>query len=179
MRASTLPTVLALATLAAACGDQAPGPTDSLQATVNVSFSRADPKNGHTHLTGDQEIPARETQAQGQLKLQLAADGASISYRLIATNIDNILQAHLHLAPAEANGPIVAWLYPAAPPAMLIPGRHSGVLATGEITTLVGPLAGADIQVLWEEIQAGRVYANVHTSQFPGGEVRGQVSTGG
>lgn len=178
MRASTLPAVLALAVLATACGDQAPSPTDSL-ATVNVTFSRADPRNGHTHLSGDNEIPVRDTRAQGQLKLQLADDGESIAYQLIASNIENVLQAHLHLAPADSNGPIVAWLYPAGPPATLIPGRHDGVLASGDITTLVGPLEGAEIQVLWEQIKAGRVYGNVHTVRFPPGEVRGQVRTGG
>jgi hypothetical protein len=179
MRTSTFPALLTLAALAAGCADQAPSPTDSLEATVSVSFSRADPTNAHTHLSGDEEVPARDTQAQGQLKLKLSGDGSSIAYKLIATNIDNIQQAHLHLAPAEVNGPIVAWLYPAAPPAQLIPGRHTGILAEGEITVLVGPMAGQDIADLWEQIQAGNVYGNVHTVQFPGGEIRGQVRTGG
>ncbi len=179
MRAATFPSLLAMAALAAACGDQTPGPTDSLEATVAVSFSRADPKNAHTHLSGGEEVPARETRSQGQLKLALSADGSSIAYKLIATNIDDVLQAHLHLAEAGVNGPIVAWLYPDAPPAQLIPGRHTGSLAEGEITVLVGPMAGQEITELWEEIKAGNVYGNVHTVEFPGGEIRGQVSGGG
>jgi hypothetical protein len=179
MRASTFPTLLAAASLAAGCGDRAPGPTDSLEATVAVAFSRADPTNGHTHLSGDEEVPARDTRAQGQLKLTLGADGTSIAYRLIATNIDDIQQAHLHLAPAGVNGSIVAWLYPDGPPAVLIPGRHTGILAEGEITELVGPMAGQEITDLWEEIQAGNIYGNVHTVQFPAGEIRGQVRSGG
>lgn len=179
MRTPNFPTLFAAAALAAGCGDQAPSPTDGLEATVAVVFSRADPTNGHTHLSGDEEVPARDTQAQGELKLALRADGTAIAYRLIATNIDDILQAHLHLAPAGTNGGIVAWLYPDGPPAQLIPGRHTGILAEGEITELVGPMAGQTITDLWEEIQAGNIYGNVHTSEFPGGEIRGQVSTGG
>jgi CHRD domain len=179
MRTSALPALLALAALATGCGEGTETPTDALRATVDVTFSRADPTSGHTHLAGANEVPARETRAQGQLELRLAPDGSSISYRLMATNIDDVFMAHLHLAPAGSNGPIVAWLYPAAPPPQPIPGRHTGILAQGEITTLFGPLEGQGIDALWEQIEAGQVYGNVHTSQYPGGEVRGQVRTGG
>jgi hypothetical protein len=50
-------------------------------------------------------------------------------------------------------------------------------LAEGTITEddLVGGLAGESLEVLIEEIKAGNTYVNVHTSQNPGGEVRGQI----
>ena len=85
--------------------------------------------------------------------------------------------AHIHLAPAGANGPVVAWLYPSAPPLQLIPGRYQGVLAEGTITAddLVGQLAGSALEALVEELTTANAYVNVHTSQFPGGEVRGQI----
>jgi hypothetical protein len=71
----------------------------------------------------------------------------------------------------------VAFLYPDAPPAQLIPGRSNGVLAEGVITAddLIGPLAGQSLDDLLDQIRAGNVYVNVHTTQFPGGEVRGQI----
>lgn len=185
MRTLALPVVVLTAALAA-CGDQAPSPTDGLTATV--VFSRADPTNSHTHLSGASEIPTRDTDAQGQLTLQLSPDGETLSYRLIASNIDNVFMAHLHMAAETANGPIVAWLYPSAPPAVPIPGRHDGVLAEGEITaaSLMGPLADEPLSRLVEEIIAGNIYGNVHTNDFvdpantgpgdfPGGEIRGQT----
>ena len=41
--------------------------------------------------------------------------------------------AHIHLAPAGQNDPVVAWLYPSAPPPVPIPGCSDGVLAAGVI----------------------------------------------
>lgn len=92
-------------------------------------------------------------------------------------NSQNVTMAHIHLAPAGVNGPVVVWLYPDAPPAQLLPGPSSGVLAVGTITEadLVGPLAGASLADLLDAMRAGNTYVNVHTEQYPGGEVRGQI----
>jgi hypothetical protein len=49
-------------------------------------------------------------------------------------NIENVTMAHIHVAPAGVNGPVVVWLYPEGPPPVTIPGRFSGVLATDTIT---------------------------------------------
>ena len=137
----------------------------------------AGPRNFRTHMSGREEVPPVETRAQGQAIFQLSRDGESLRYKLIVANIENVTMTHIHLAPAGANGPVVAWLYPSAPPAQLIPGRFSGVLAEGVITAgnLVGPLAGEPLSALIDEIVAGNTYVNVHTSQFPAGEVRGQI----
>jgi hypothetical protein len=137
----------------------------------------AQSKNYRANLSGGEEVPPADTRAQGQATFQLSKDGTELHYRLIVANIENVTQAHIHLAPAGVNGPVVAWLYPAAPPAQLIPGRSQGVLAEGTITAdnLVGLLAGQDLSALLSEIQAGNTYVNVHTSLFPPGEVRGQI----
>jgi hypothetical protein len=108
---------------------------------------------------------------------QLSGDGTTLSYKLIVANIENVLQSHIHLAPAGSNGGIVVWLYPSAPPAQLIPGRSQGVLAEGEITSanFVNALAGQSMDVLLGHLRSGNAYVNVHTTQFPPGEIRGQV----
>lgn len=155
--------------------DQDSTSLDAVQLTAPVLEARA----GHfgTHATGDEEVPARDTRAQGQANFHLSADGQTLSYKLIVANIENVLQAHIHLAPRGQNGGIVVWLYPDGPPAQLIPGRTQGVLAEGEITSadFVGALAGDDMDDLLAEIRASRAYVNVHTSQFPPGEIRGQL----
>jgi hypothetical protein len=90
--------------------------------------------NFRTHLTGDEEVDPVETRAQGQATFKVSADGESISYKLIFANIEDVLMAHIHLAPTGVSGGIVVWLYPDGPPPQLIEGRSDGVLATGVIT---------------------------------------------
>jgi hypothetical protein len=144
---------------------------------VASGTSTGQPRNFVAHLSGREEVPAADTRAQGQAIFHLRADGTQLSYTLIAANIQNVTQAHIHVGASGANGPVVAWLYPSAPPAVLIPGRSNGVLAEGTITAanLVGPLAGQPLSALIAQVTAGNTYAYVHTSQFPGGEVRGQI----
>lgn len=149
----------------------------ALLATAGVAAAQSDQRNFRAHLTGDEEVPPVETLAQGQAIFKLSEDGTELHYKLIVANIDNILQAHIHLGQPGVIGPVVAFLYPSAPPAVLIPGRFDGVLATGTITAddLRGPLAGASLDALIAEMRAGNTYANVHTTANPVGEVRGQI----
>lgn len=139
----------------------------------------ANSENGNlgAHLTGAGEVPAVDTLAQGQAIFQISEDGSSIHYKLIVANLVNTLQSHIHVGPPDEIGPVVAFLYPSAPPAQLIPGRFSGVLAEGEITAadLRGPLLGMPLDALLAEMAAGNTYVNVHTTANPGGEIRGQI----
>jgi hypothetical protein len=146
-------------------------------------------ENFVAHLSGDQEIPLRESSAVGQAIFRLHDDGSALSYRLIATNIDNIVASHIHIAPLGVNGPVVAFL---AGPFPAADGRHNGILAEGTIraANLVGPLAGMDFSLLVAALRTGGAYVNVHTNDgidptnegpgdFPGGEIRGQIRTAG
>jgi hypothetical protein len=158
----------------------------------------ADSLNFNTHLSGDQEVPpvgvVIDTRAKGQAEFKLSKDGTELRYKLNVSKINNVFQAHIHMAPAGVNGPIVVWLFPStAPvPGPLGGGRFNGKIAEGTITAanLVGPLAGQPLSALVDAIQAGDAYVNVHTNDgvapantgpgdFPGGEIRGQLSRRG
>ena len=142
-----------------------------------ASVTAASPKNFVTPLSAGEEVPANDSLARGAAIFQLSDDGTEMSYRLIASNIENILQSHIHIGPAGENGPVVVFLYPDAPPAVLIPGRHDGVLATGTFTAadFRGPLLGMSMDALVDALESGNAYVNVHTTQLPGGEIRGQL----
>lgn len=173
--------------LAAGCSDAATPPTaldaDALTpaGSHGPAAHAAATRNFVAPLSGGEEVPAVATEARGLARFQLSRSGDEIEYRLIVANIENVLMSHIHLAPAGQNGGVVVWLYPEGPPPQLIEGRSDGVLATGTITAdqLVGALAGEDLGALLEVMEAGGAYVNVHTSQFPGGEVRGQIRAGG
>jgi hypothetical protein len=148
-------------------------------------------RNSSIHLAGEFEFPMRDTQAQGQAIFQIAKDGQSVEYRLIASNIENVFMAHIHVGAPGANGPISVWLHPSTVPDMPGPlgaGRHDGVLATGMFTAadFVGPLQGRPMSDLISLLQNGGAYVNVHTNDgvaptntgpgdFPGGEIRGNT----
>jgi hypothetical protein len=77
----------------------------------------------------------------------------------------------------------VVFLYPDAPPPVLIPGRSQGVLNEGTATgaNLIPRAASAecpggiaDFEQLIAKMRAGETYTNVHTMANPGGEIRGQ-----
>jgi hypothetical protein len=128
-------------------------------------------------LSGKNQTPAIDSPAHGTATFQLSADGKSLSYRVSVTDIENVSMAHIHLAPAGQEGPVVAWLYPSKAPAMVKKGKFTGVLARGTLTdaSLAGPLAGKTISDLVDQIKAGKAYVNVHTEKHPAGEIRGQI----
>jgi hypothetical protein len=167
------------------------------QADLNKSTTiEKNSRNYSVHLSGDNEFPPVETNAQGQAIFRLNKEGTELYYKLIAANISNVFMAHIHLAAPGANGGIAVWLYPhtpfplpvTTPPDSWIEGRFSGILAEGVITAddLVGPLAGMSLADLLAAFNSGNAYVNVHTSDFvapantgpgdfPGGEIRGNI----
>lgn len=121
-------------------------------------------------LGGDKEVPPTGSNATGSAVFTV--DGNSMQYTLNVTNIYNVTAAHIHVAPVGVNGPIVVPLFSGN-----ATGIVNGVLAEGTITSdnLTGPLAGMALDDLVEEIKNDNSYVNVHTSAFPGGEIRGQI----
>ena len=148
-------------------------------------------RNHTTQLTGAEEVPPRETPAHGNAVYQIAGDGNSVSYRVIVSNITNVVAAHIHIGPVGANGPVAVWLYPSTSPGNAPAGGGaiqgvivSGTFSAADLTDAMGAWDGT-----WESllaaIRSGGAYTNVHTNDgddtpnegpgdFPGGEVRGQ-----
>ena len=131
----------------------------------------------------------------GQAIFRVNDDG-TVDFRLIASNIDNAIMAHIHCGRFGQNGPIRMWLYPVIGPTGAQgpngSGPQDGVLAHGTFspTGIVCPASavGSDMPLI-EAIRAGLTYVNVHTNDgvaptntgpgdFPGGEIRGQIGHG-
>src|SRR3569833_1789899 len=135
-------------------------------------------------LTGGEQVPAPvDTPAIGQALFQLSDDVTSLQVKVMVTRIVDVIGAHIHMAAAGANGPIVASFIPdtadflSSGPFVSTPINVTGVLVTGTITAadLVGPLAGQQMSALIDAIRAGNTYFNVHTVVHQPGEIRGQI----
>lgn len=149
-----------------ACGDDEPaGPATSFTAT----------------LTGANEVPAVTTTATGTATLTLS--GNQITYTINATNLQNAVLGHIHLAAAGENGQVRLNLCGTGAPEPPC-ASGTGVVATGTNGTTVGTPA-ITFDELVEAMRTGGAYVNVHTNAAgctpgnagcnPGGEIRGQV----
>src|SRR5262245_42819269 len=99
---------IALALLACARSELPTGREFKLD--VNVSPQAAPPLNAlnfEAHPVGDQDVPPHDTPAHGQAIFHLSADGTTMEYKLIVTNITNVVASHIHIAPVGVNGGIV------------------------------------------------------------------------
>jgi CHRD domain len=147
----------------------------AISATTLSSYAQTTSSIFRATLEGEQEVPPVDSNAKGFAIFRLSNDGTELEYKVIVTNIEEVTAAHIHLAPKGENGAVVAFLFNPETPT---DGRTNGVLAQGTITSaeLVGPLEGATLSGLIDEIEAGNTYVNVRTVEHPDGEIRGQIS---
>jgi hypothetical protein len=159
-------------------------PNAILAANMFLGLPMSSPTGRHkfrARLTGRDQFPNPvHSRARGTAIFHLDENGTELRHWLAVANIEDVFMACVQLGSSDASGPVVAWLYPAAPLPQPIPGRYSGVLAEGLITAgdLVGPLAGKTIPDLVREVGAGNAYVNVHTARCFPGELRGQIRDG-
>lgn len=150
----------------------------ALLAIGGTAVAKNGPTNFRAHLSGSGEVPAVNTQAQGQAKFQLNKAGDALDYQLIVANIEDVVVAHIHCGPVDGSGPPVAFLYgpefPVSPNGILA----EGTIVEGDIIPRdddVCPSSIADFDDLIAQMEAGNTYVNVHTAANPGGEIRGQI----
>jgi CHRD domain/PEP-CTERM motif len=120
-------------------------------------------------LNGAQEVPPTPSLATGTGAFTLNAAQTQLTFNVNYTGLgSSFLAAHFHNAPVGVNGGIVRGMVigPDGPG-----GSPNGSFAGVWTSTDSSPLTPA----LVTELLAGRLYFNVHTSTFGGGEIRGQI----
>lgn len=132
-------------------------------------------------LSGFHEVPAISTTGHGAFFARIDPRGDAIDYELsYGDTKGDVTQAHIHLGQPDVNGAISVFLCTnlgngpagtqACPPSPgLIFGTITAVDVLGPAAQGIQPGAYDD---LVQAIRAGATYVNVHTTQFPGGEVR-------
>lgn len=124
----------------------------------------------NVNLSPDQEVPEVTSEATGEAHFKVSEDGESIEYTVSAYDLNNTLAGHLHSGAVGENGPVELFLFENAEPT-----DYNGEVATGTLTAddLVGDMAWEDFSMA---LVAGEIYANLHTEQYPDGEIRGQLT---
>ena len=127
-------------------------------------------------LSPANEVPARSTAANG--RVQYIFDGTTVTYTIEVDDINNVVAAHIHSAPAGVNGPIRVFFFGNGSPhptSSPISFTDKSILVQGSFTA--ANVSGVSFSELLNQMRNGQAYTNVHTSQFPGGEMRGQIQS--
>ncbi len=104
-------------------------------------------------LSGAQEVPANDSQATGEC-LAYLNDAQNQLTVICQHDVQDVTAAHIHRAPAGENGsPILPFDSPVSP-----------FKQTFSVTA-------QDVA----DLMAGNLYVNVHSTDFPDGEIRGQI----
>jgi hypothetical protein len=134
-------------------------------------------------LNGFEETPSISTEGSGSFQARLE-NATTLAYTLtytIETTSTSTTQAHIHLGQRNFPGGVSVFLCGGGDkPACPFPGGT--VSGTIDPADVIGP-SGQGIEAgafdeLIRAMRAGFTYANVHSSRFPGGEIRGQIRLG-
>lgn len=155
-------------------------------ATLMTLGARAEHDEATTYraqLSGFGEVPPKLADGQGTFTGTLSADGSSIAWTLSYTGLTGPpLFAHIHFGQPQNTGSVMVFFCggggrPACPDGPDHSGSVSGTWTAADILGVpaqnitAGDLAGF-LRILGVHLG----YANVHTPNFPAGEIRGQVS---
>ncbi len=112
------------------------------------------------YLNGRQEVPANNSPGSGTCMITLNGSETQVTVECTYRNLSsNAIGAHIHdNAPVGVNGPI-----------------RFDFSFTGGTTGTIGPLTFNTTPAQIADLRANRWYVNIHTANFPGGEIRGQV----
>jgi hypothetical protein len=134
--------------------------TAAISATC-ISAAAAATIDFHATMDGKSEVPPTSSTGTGQVQATLNTDTKELSYTMTYAGLSGpAAAAHFHgpAGPGENAGVAVP-----------IDGKAPPSPATGTVTL-------TDAQM--NDLEAGKWYANVHTAENKGGEIRGQMMRG-
>lgn len=132
--------------------------------------------NGYQEVVGPGSI---STIGSGIFEAKIDRKSQTIEYTMTYTLENPATQAHIHFAQRHVGGGVSAFLCGGGdkPPCPSPGGTVSGII---DPTDVIGPssqgIEAGSFEELVRAIRAGATYANVHSSRWPGGEIRGQIA---
>ena len=136
-------------------------------------------------LSGFQENLPKLTNGAGTFTARI--NGGTLSYTLTYSGLSSdAFMAHIHFAQPGVNGGVFLWLCGSAsqpgpagtPTCPATGGTVSGTASSAAIQSLSAQnLSAGDFNGALRILRSGDAYVNVHTINYGGGEIRGQVKT--
>jgi hypothetical protein len=147
---------------------------------ASTAFAHGDNgRGGKASLNGYQETPmSLSTTGHGSFRAKVRSDG--IHYVLRYEDLEaDATAAHIHLGQRATSGGVIAFLCSGGDkPAC--PAREGTVEGVIDAADVIGPagqgIAATELSEVIRALRRGAVYANVHTTKYTGGEIRGQVA---
>jgi hypothetical protein len=158
----------------------------SLLGAVGVAVATGG-KDVRERLTGYEEVPAISSPASGEFMLRMDRFSDRFEWRLSYRGFEsNVTQSHIHFGDRHTNGGISVWLCANNPPITNAPaGTQACPAPSGTITgtirpeNVVGPtgqgIDAGQYDEFLDALEAGLTYVNVHSTKYPGGEIRAQL----
>jgi hypothetical protein len=153
-----------------------------LLVAAGVTVAGADRGGGgdfDTRLSGYEETPSTiSTVASGRFEADVDRAAREIDYELSYSGLEgNVLFAHIHFGARATSGGVSAFLCggggkPPCPQSGTVEGTITAADVIGPTGQGIEPGA---FDELVQAMRAGVTYANVHSSKWPGGEIRGQI----
>jgi hypothetical protein len=120
-------------------------------------------------MSGANENPKNTSPATGTFAVRLNHGQGTVCYDMSVSNLTTApSMAHIHKGTSTENGPVVIHLF-----------GSGGAAAPATTSFTISDFCQSGIsQALIKDIiqNPQNYYVNVHTSTFPGGEIRGQLS---
>ena len=143
-----------------------------------ASIANSQTERFSASLRGKHEVPPINTAGSGAFQMEIV--DSNITFSLSFSDLgSNLSVAHLHFAPTKVGGGVMIFLcggggQPDCPAATS--GTITGTITSANVTgpTTQGIDVG-DLDAALEQVRAGLSYANMHTTNFASGEIRGQV----
>jgi hypothetical protein len=152
--------------------------------TAAVASGDSEQRNFAVNLIGYEEVPAVSTAGGGTFHAAISRSADEIQYELTYGSLQgNTLQAHIHFGQKSVNGGISVFLCsnlgngPAGTQPCPQSGTVTGTIRPADVTAGAAAqgIAAGEFAELVKALRAGVAYANVHSSVWPGGEIRGQL----
>ena len=163
----------------------------SLAAPIMLLGANASAEEFSAKFSGFEELGALNAEtgailSDGKATLDLKLDRPAriITYSLTYSGLSAaVLQSHIHFGKRHVPGGIMVFLCtnlgngPAGTPACPNPsGTVTGMIAPASVLALPGQhVTAGDFDALTDALDSDTAYGNIHTSNFPAGEIRGQL----